>query len=184
MLERRLVSILIGVLTVLLPASSAAWAQESKGDAGAVRSRETPHAATPQLAMTKARACRSIDGYQQYELLPDASLTAEEKLQVYYEPLNFKSVVKDGRYVVHLTQDGQIRRKGEKPVLRKKKNILDFEGKSEGEYGWIFLRNSVALKGLPPGEYEYDIILRDEQNPGSSVTGSMTFRIIAPVTPR
>ncbi|WP_210420157.1 hypothetical protein [Aquisphaera giovannonii] len=133
--------------------------------------------------MTKAKACLSIDGYQNYEVLPDAKLTADEKLLVYYEPLNYKAVVKDGKFVVHMTQDGQIRRKGEKAVLRSKKNLLDFEDKREDGFEWVFLRNSVALKGLPPGEYEYDIILRDEQNPGASATQSLSFRIVAAAVP-
>jgi hypothetical protein len=135
---------------------------------------------TPALKMTKAVACRSIDGYEQYEPLPGGSLTSEEKLQIYYRPLNYKTIQVGDEYVNHFTQDGQIRRKGEKAVLRRKKNILDYEGKSRQPPDWIFLRNSVPLKGLPPGEYEYDIILRDENSPAPPATQSVRFRIIPP----
>ena len=48
----------------------------------------------------------------------------------------------------------------------------------------IFIKNSFSLKGLPPGEYEYDIILRDENDPGSTVTQSVKFRVVAPVMPK
>ena len=92
--------------------------------------------------------------------------------------------MKGDDYLVHLTQDGQIRRKGDKTVLRSKQKILDYEAKTRQPPDWIFLRNSVPLKGLPPGEYEYDIILRDEYNPGPPVTQMVRFRIIPPALPK
>ena len=49
--------------------------------------------------------------------------------------------------------------------------------------GPIFLRNSFSLKGLPPGVYEYDIILRDELKPDLPATQSLRFRIIPPALP-
>ena len=101
--------------------------------------------------MTQPVACRSIDGYEQFERLPGAALTSEEKLQVYFRPVNYKVVHEDDLYKIHFSQDGQIRRKGEKPVLRRKKNILDYESKTPHPLGWLFLRNSVPLKGLAPG---------------------------------
>jgi hypothetical protein len=137
-----------------------------------------------KLAMTKAVACRSIEGFEQYEVLPSGELTAEEKLQVYYRPLHCRFALKGEEYLIHLTQDGQIRRKGEKQVLRRKKNILDYEAKTRQQPAWLFLRNSVPLKGLPPGDYEYDIILRDEYNPGPPATQSLPFRIIPPALPK
>jgi hypothetical protein len=130
------------------------------------------------LAMTRAVACRSIDGFEQYEPLPGGALTADEKLQVYYRPLNYSTSQEGEVYRVHLIQDGQIRRKGEKAVLRSKKNILEYEPKSREPLGTIFLKNSVPLKGLPPGDYEYDIILRDENRPGPPVLQSLKFRIV------
>jgi len=147
--------------------------------------KETPEtrAETASLEMSKAVAARSIDGYEQYEILPDAKLTAEEKLQVYYRPRNYTTVQERDGYRAHFTQDGQIRRLGEKTVLRRKKNILDYEAKSQEPLGPIFLRNSFSLKGLPPGAYEYDIILRDELKPGLLATQSLPFRIIPPALP-
>ena len=138
----------------------------------------------PGLRISTAVVCRSIDGYEDYELLPDAALTSEEKLQIYYRPSGYTVVRRGDDYLAHFMQDGQIRRKGEKSVLRRKKNILDFEAKSKQPPEQIFLRNSVPLKGLPPGEYEYDIILRDENDPGSTVTQSVKFRVVAPVLPK
>jgi hypothetical protein len=136
------------------------------------------------LSMTPPVACLSIDGYERYEKLPGAALTSEEKLQIYYRPLNYKIVHQGDEYLAHFTQDGQIRRRGKKAVLRRKQNILDYEAKSPRPPHQIFLKNSVPLKGLPVGAYEYDITLRDENNPGASVTQSLVFRVIPPALPK
>lgn len=135
------------------------------------------------LRMSPGVACRSIDGYEKYEILPRAALTAEEKLLVYYRPLYYRTVEKDDYFTAHLTQDGQIRRKGNKTVLLRKKSLLDYEPKSPNPLGPIYLRNSFSLKGLVPGEYEYDIILRDENEPGPPAIQSVKFRVVAPVLP-
>jgi hypothetical protein len=136
-----------------------------------------------RLRMTPAVACRAIDGFEQYEILPGAALTAEEKLLVYYRPLDYTTVQKDDFFKAHLTQDGQVRRRGEKTVLLRKKSLLDYEPKSRNPLGPIYLRNSFSLKGLTPGEYEYDIILRDENEPGPPAIQSLKFRVVAPVPP-
>jgi hypothetical protein len=136
------------------------------------------------LSIAGAVACRTIDGYEQYRLLRGPQLTSEEKLLVYYRPLNFKVVSRGDEYIAHFTQDGQIRRKGEKEVLLRKKSMMDYEAKSAMPPDEIFIKNSFSLKGLAPGEYEYDIILRDENDPGSTVTQSVKFRVVAPVMPK
>jgi hypothetical protein len=92
-------------------------------------------------------------------------------------------VQKDDFFKAHLTQDGQVRRRGEKTVLLRKKSLLDYEPKSRNPLGPIYLRNSFSLKGLTPGEYEYDIILRDENEPGPPAIQSLKFRVVAPVPP-
>lgn len=137
-----------------------------------------------RLRMTQAVVCRSIDGHERYKVLPGAAQTAEEKLLLYYRPLAYRILQKDDFFVAHFTQDGQIRRKGEKTVLLSKKNILDYEVKSRQPLGPISLRNSVSLKGLAPGDYEYDITLRDENEPGPPAIQSVKFRVIAPVLPQ
>ena len=81
----------------------------------------------PTLRMTPAVVCLSIDGYEQFEELPGAALTSDEKLLVYFKPLRYKVVSKGDDYVARFTQDAQIRRRGQKAVLLRKKMILDYE---------------------------------------------------------
>lgn len=130
------------------------------------------------LGMSTAVACRSIDGYEQYERLDAPALTSDEKLLVYYRPRHYKIVRRKQDYVVHFSQDGFIRRKGEKAVVRIKKRLLDLESVSRASPDFLYLRNTVSLKDLPPGDYEFDIVLRDENAPGSTAKQTLKFRII------
>ena len=42
----------------------------------------------------------------------------------------------------------------------------------------LYLVNTVGMKNLPPGDYEFDIILHDTLDPGSSATQTLPFTII------
>ena len=137
----------------------------------------------PPLEMSRAVACKKIEGYEKYVVLPDASLTSEDKLQVYYRPLEYKvepvAKPKPGyRYRAKFSQDGRIRKKGEKAVLMKKDKILEYDATFEDPTERVYLTNSVGLKGLPPGEYEYEIILRDELVEGASASQTVAFTIV------
>ena len=58
--------------------------------------------------MSPAIACRTIDGYEDYEVLPEATLTRDEKLLIYFRPLNFKTKRTNGEYRAHLIMDGPL----------------------------------------------------------------------------
>jgi hypothetical protein len=144
-------------------------------------SRLHPDAETQEdssLGMSTAVACRSIDGYEQYERLDAPALTSDEKLLVYFRPQHYKIVRRKQDYVVHFSQDGIIRRKGEKTVVRIKKRLLDLESASRTSPDFLYLRNTVSLKDLPPGDYEFDIVLHDENATGSTAKQTLKFRII------
>ena len=159
---------------LLLPLLAAAI---SAGRADDSRSEPT------RFDVSKPLACNRIVGYEKYIELPNGELTSDDKLLVYFRPLNFKvepvEKPKPGaRYRARFSQDGQIRRKGEKAVLMKKDKILEYEPTFEAPDERIYLTNTVGLKGLPPGEYEYDLILRDDLGAASTLTGSLSFTII------
>jgi hypothetical protein len=136
------------------------------------------------LRMSPGVVCRSIDGYEAYEPLPGAELTSDEKLLVYYRPSGYK-VDQVGRlYEAHFTQDAQIRKRGEKAVLRQKKKLLDYNPKKAFPPQNISLRNTISLKGLPPGDYDLTIILRDEIAKSPPATQVVKFRVIPAQDPR
>jgi len=130
------------------------------------------------LRMSTAVVCTSIDGYESYKKLPGAALTSDEKLLIYYRPLAYKTAFVDGSYQAHFIQDGQIRKRGEKAILRQKLKVLDCTAKGELPPQNLFLRNTVSLKGLAPGEYDFIIILHDEIAKGPAVTQVVRFRIV------
>ena len=139
-----------------------------------------------ELAISEPVACRVIDGYELFEPLDDAAITSDEKLKVYFRPLSYK-IDRDGKqYVARFSQDGAIRPKGEKKVVWKKDNLLDYEAKSDTPPYQVYLTNSIGLKGLPPGEYELTITLRDLLRDEMSATQTLAFKIVparpAPLT--
>lgn len=136
------------------------------------------------LTMDPAIACRSIKGFEDYERLPGPELTSDEKLLVYFRPYGYRIEEAKSSYHVHLSQDGQIRRKGEKTVLLRKAKLLDYEFTIDHAPYPIYLRNTFSLKGLKPGEYEYDIILHDDLAKTPPVTQSLHFRVIPAVLPK
>ena len=50
--------------------------------------------------------------------------------------------------------------------------------------GQLYIRNTISLKGLEPGDYDLTIILRDELDKGRSPDRQVVkFKVIPPTTP-
>jgi hypothetical protein len=113
------------------------------------------------LRMSRPVVVAKIHGFASFEPLPGATLTADDKLMVYYEPSGHTiEPTKDG-YRALLTQDGRLRRKGSKDILWQKDEMVRFEPKASMPPLQLFIRTDMAIKGLPPGDYELDLILHD-----------------------
>jgi hypothetical protein len=136
------------------------------------------------LTMTPAVACLAIDGQGQYEPLPEAALTSEEKLLVYYRPLNFHVEHTGSTYHVHLVQDGQVRPRGSRRALQTKPRMIDEEWKGKEPPGSPYIRSLVSLKGFTPGEYEFEITLHDLLAPGRPTARQTLPFTIIPAGPR
>jgi len=136
------------------------------------------------LSMSPAIACKAIEGYEDFETLPDAALTSDEKLLVYYRPSGFQTEPVGKKFRAHFVQDARIRRRGEKTVLKSKNKLLDYEFKSDFPPALVYLRNTISLKGMKPGHYELDIILHDMIGKGDPITQVLPFQIVAtPASP-
>src|SRR5258707_11099890 len=113
--SRLLPAALLAVLTFL---ANSGHAQRKPKPApahpGPSQSPETADAPEPALTMSQAVACSTIDGYEDFRPLPGAALSSEEKLLAYYRPLHYRTEHSGSSYHIHLIQDGQIRRRGEK----------------------------------------------------------------------
>ncbi len=136
------------------------------------------------LDMEPAIVCKAIDGYEDYEPLPGAAQTSEEKLLVYIRPTGFQSEKVEKGYQAHLTIDGEVRKRGEKGILRQKKKLLEYQPVYSTPVYFIYLKSSMSLKGLAPGDYDLTIILHDEIAKGATATQVVKFKIIPNLDPR
>jgi len=183
----------LSLFGLLLAASGATFPPRPVGAQDASEA-SLPQTTTPQAGTKKAAGlriidpvvCLSIDGYEEYEKHPDAKLTADEKLLVYYRPKGYNVVRVGDAYVARFVQDGQIRRLGQKKVLLRKEKLLSYEARSDLPVDEIYFRNTFSLKGLPPGDYEYDMILKDVTAKPAIVTtiGSVRFQVIPAKLPK
>jgi hypothetical protein len=173
-----LVVMSLGSSLSLFPAAYGQESKSAKSDRGGAA---TTTQDETSLRMTPGVVCRSIAGYEVYEPLPEAAQTAEEKLLVYFRPLGHRIERVDDFYQAHLVPDFQIRKRGEKAVLRQKLRFFEYKPKSAEPPRSIYMKNVIALKGLAPGEYDLTIILHDEIAKGPPATQVVKFRIIPPV---
>jgi hypothetical protein len=136
------------------------------------------------LEMAPPVVCKSIDGFEDYKRLPGAAQTSDEKLLVYIRPTGFQTEKVEKGYQSHLTADGAVRKSGEKTILRQKKKLLEYKPVFETSERLIYLKQSVSLKGLAPGDYELTIILHDEIAKGAPATQVVKFKVIPSLNPR
>jgi hypothetical protein len=137
------------------------------------------------LRMSRAVVCTDIDGFESYKPLVGAAQTSDEKLLIYYRPLRYRIDFLDGYYRAHLVQDNEIRKRGRKEVVRQKKKVVEYDPKSKDPLGPIYIRNTISLKGLEPGEYDLTIILRDERDKTSLPTRQVVrFKVTPAHDPR
>ena len=133
--------------------------------------------------MSKAVACKKVEGFEKF--IAPARRRPHQRGQAHRllpaAPLQGRAgqeAEAGHRYRAKFSQDGRIRRKGEKTVLMKKDQLLEYEPFFETPTERIYLVNTIGLKGLPPGDYEFDIILHDGLDEGSTSTQSVPFTII------
>jgi hypothetical protein len=165
----------LGLTLPLVPTTTSGQTSTGDEDREPTKTRAERKAS---LRMTAGVVCRSIDGYEDYKVLPKAAQTSDEKLLVYFRPLGFQSELVDGSYEAHLVPDFQIRKRGEKAVLLQKMKMYTYKPKGEQPPRYLYMKNAISLKGLAPGEYELTLILHDEIAKGPPATQVVRFRVI------
>ena len=132
----------------------------------------------PPLSMSKVIACESVAGFGDYEPRDSTRWTADEKLLIYFEPRHFATEKAGTKYQAHLVQGAHLRRRDRKAFLWGKTKLIDYVAKSDSVPPVIYLTNTIALKGYPPGEYDLDITLHDEIGEGATATQTFRFTIV------
>jgi hypothetical protein len=160
-------------------------AQSPARESEATREESPPAPKPGGLRMSRAVVCKTIDGFEDYKPLPGAAQTSDEKLLIYYRPLRYKIDFVDGYYCAHLVQDNEIRKHGRKEIVRQKRKVVEYDPKSKDPLGPIYMRNTISLKGLEPGDYDLTIILRDERDKEAPPTRQVVpFKVIPAYDPR
>ena len=132
------------------------------------------------LRISKPVVCTKILGFADIEPLPEATLTADDKLTIYYEPSGYTiERTKDG-FRAMFAQDGRIRKKGGRDSLWKKAPMFEYEAKSETPPYRVYMRSDLSIKGLPPVEYEIDLTLHDRLAKGMSAMRTVAFKVVLP----
>ncbi len=130
------------------------------------------------LAMSKPVAVTKIHGFADFEPLPASTLTPDDKLMVYYEPTGYViEKTKDG-YRAVLAQDGKLRKKGRKEPVWQKAPMFEYEAKDATQPYRLYMRTDLAIKGLPPGEYELDLTVHDKLAKGAHATKTVEFKVV------
>jgi hypothetical protein len=130
-----------------------------------------------KLGMTTAVVCKSITGYKDYVALDEPARTRDEKLLIYYEPLEYATEQVGREHQAHLTQDVKLRKRGEKKVIWQKNDLVKYQPKSNSPPTLIYLSNTIALKAYEPGDYDLEIILHDRISKGPVATQVVRFTI-------
>jgi hypothetical protein len=133
-----------------------------------------------RLEMSEPIACRAIRGYDDYDELPEPVVPRTEKLLIYARPSGHAYVREGERYRFHLVEDVNVRRKGEKKVLWGRKRIVEYEGTSPRPPERLYIATTLGLREFPPGDYEADLILRDEIGGGEPARQTLSFRLTEP----
>ena len=137
------------------------------------------------LRMTPGIVCRSIDGYEDYKILPKAAQTSDEKLLVYFRPLGFQTELVDGAYQAHLVPDFQIRKRGEKAVLLQKLKMYEYKPRSEQTAASSLHEKRDLAQGACPGRLRPDLDPPRRDRQGTSrQAGRPVSRSFPPTLPR
>jgi hypothetical protein len=165
----------LGLSLPLAPSATRGQNTAASGDQESAKQRADRKTA---LRMTPGIVCRSISGYEDYEVLPKAAQTSDEKLLVYFRPLGFQTELVEGAHQAHLVPDFQIRKRGEKTVLLQKLKMYEYKPRGEQPPRYLYMKNVISLKGLPAGDYDLTMILHDEIAKGPPVTQVVRFRVL------
>jgi hypothetical protein len=166
-----------GTLAILAAAADGKKTESPPAVAQTPKADAPPRPGERRLAMTPPVACESVAGYEQYVPLPEATLSKDDKLLVYYRPVRYAIVPAGSKFQAHFVQDVRVRKRGDKSVIWSKEKLFEQKFESPEPPTAIYMYNKIALKGLSPGEYDLDIILHDMNTKGPPAEQVLHFKV-------
>jgi hypothetical protein len=162
-------------LTLMLLVAAAAQAQDSeailrlKNQIIDLQNRGT-------LAFREAALCSKVIGFGSYVPLPEPTIQQGGEVLLYYEPVNVFTNRVEGQYEIWYTQD--IVLEGEDgEILYEQEDLLAFHYYSRSPVFDLFATNSLSLGNLPPGDYVYKAVLKDQLK-DARANLALAFRIV------
>jgi hypothetical protein len=105
--------------------------------------------------------CRKVLNYGTFIPWGDPVFPVGGEFVAYFEPLNWFTNMAQGRYEFWMTQDLKLETvAGE--VLYEKSKLLDMHFNTAKPVLDVYMTNDFSLGQLPPGEYVFIVVLRDE----------------------
>lgn len=114
-----------------------------------------------ELGISKFTLCSNVLGFGQYVPIANNQVKAGSKVYFYYEPLNLFTNRKDGIYAIWFTQD-MILKSEDGTELLNSKDALNFNYQAVSPVMDIFATNSLDLGKLPPGIYQFIVVIKDK----------------------
>ncbi len=113
-----------------------------------------------ELGFNNVTFCSDIRGPGMYTPLP-SNVISQEQFFVYYEPVNPYTEMKDGKYLIHFTQDLYLLDQ-EGNVLFGKEQALEFSYETLIPVLDLYVTNTITLTDAPAGTYNWKAVLHDQ----------------------
>ncbi|MBN1835077.1 MAG: hypothetical protein JW820_04445 [Spirochaetales bacterium] len=128
------------------------------------------------LSFKDVSLCSKVIGFGSYVPLPEPAISQGGELLLYYEPVNVFTNRVQGQYEIWYTQD-IVLESGDGEVLYEQEDLLAFHYYSRSPVFDLFATNSLTLGNLPPGDYVYRAVLKDQLKEARAEM-SLPFRIV------
>jgi hypothetical protein len=149
---KALFGFVVGVVLCAALASPAPAADASADRVAGLKAEIVAARNAGRLAIANLTACASITGYAAYVRLPQARVARDGTLAIYYEPENWFTTVKDGRYGLEMLQDIVLIDAAGREVFRKT-GALTIRHETASPILDLYVYNNLDVSGLPAGRY-------------------------------
>ncbi|WP_320007989.1 hypothetical protein [Maridesulfovibrio sp.] len=128
------------------------------------------------LGVQEFLLCSKVLNYASFYPLPENKIQRGTKLLLYYEPINWFTSVRDGRYEFYITQD-VILETADGEELFNRESLLSMHYNTGKPVLDIYMTNDFGLGDLPAGKYRYIIVLHDQVS-GKEFRKGIDFELV------
>ncbi len=112
------------------------------------------------LGINNLTLVERVDGYGDIIPLQSPSIPQGSALILYFEPTNWRTVMTQELYRFHIAQDILLENAAGEPLFQQE-GFLQFKRDTTQPTMDLFVKNTVNLGALPPGDYRIKGVLHD-----------------------